>query len=75
MSTVKPASLNFLTIFSPALGVDEASQRNQILFYHSAADSAERERSAASQQEDLHEKQNERLRQVGLAQGLIAFAR
>jgi len=74
--TVKPACLDFLTIFNPAFGIDEASQRDQILFYYSAAgESVEEERITVLDQDDLQEKQNERLRQVGLAQGLIAFAR
>lgn len=75
---IKPASLDFLTIFNPALGVDEASQRDQIVFYYSEAGDdvqAEKDKGTAASQREAHEKQNERLRQVGLAQGLIEFAR
>lgn len=71
--TVEPAHLDFLTIFSPALGVDEATQRDQILFYYSAE--SQKGRSTSSEQHDAHEKENERLRQIGLAQGLVEFAR
>lgn len=75
-SLAKAAHLDFLTIFRPDLGVDEARQQDQILFYYSSAGvKAQKYNGADSKQRDTHETENERLRQVGLAQGLVAFAR
>ncbi|KAF3275068.1 hypothetical protein TWF970_007509 [Orbilia oligospora] len=58
-SSVEPASLSYLAIFNPSLGLTDETLPDQIVFWTS--------RSPASQ--------NECLRQIGLAQGIIEFAR
>ena len=78
MDSVIPAELAFLTIYSPALGSTDESVSDQILYFYSSkahkARIAQRCSSgSATSQED--EERNEQLRQVGLAQGMVAFAR
>ncbi|KAK6517327.1 hypothetical protein TWF281_003984 [Arthrobotrys megalospora] len=58
-SSITPASLSYLAIFNPSLGLTDETLPDQIVFWTS--------RSPASQ--------NECLRQIGLAQGIIEFAR
>lgn len=76
---VIPAQLATLSIYNPSLGATDETVREQILFYHS---SSEREREDASKQhgskdgnEGEEEEQNQKLRQIGLAQGMVAFAK
>ncbi|KAF2155656.1 hypothetical protein K461DRAFT_318364 [Myriangium duriaei CBS 260.36] len=77
---VIPAQLSFLTIYNPSLGPTDETFRDQILFYYSRV---AKEAKAASKtgatnvvsQDELREQENERLRQVGLAQGMVDFAR
>lgn len=54
-----PAHLEFLTIYNPALGPTDETLEKQIVFYTS-----ERQKEG-----------NQRLREVGLAQGIVEFAR
>ncbi|KAK6535204.1 hypothetical protein TWF694_001673 [Orbilia ellipsospora] len=58
-TSITPASLSYLAIFNPSLGPTDETLPNQIVFWTS--------RSPTSQ--------NECLRQIGLAQGIIEFAR
>ena len=77
---VVPAQLSFLTIYNPSLAKSDETFRDQILFYYSRS---AREAKAASKvggaaqtsEHELQEEENERLRQVGLAQGMVDFAR
>ncbi|OMP83247.1 Vacuolar fusion protein CCZ1-like protein [Diplodia seriata] len=61
---VVPAQLAFLAIFCPTLAANDDAFRDQLVFYHS---------NKATRRHDDDE--NERLRQIGLAQGMIDFAR
>ena len=74
---VRPARLSFLAIYNPALGSTDEAIRDQIVFYSSKAARSRRARKdhgiKASEAED--EEENERLRQVGLAQGMVDFAK
>ncbi|KAI9835555.1 MAG: hypothetical protein M1819_002006 [Sarea resinae] len=76
-SAVEPAQLSFLAIYNPSLSTSDETLRDQIVFYYSKA--ARRRRRGRSRQlgkEDAaHEAENERLRQIGLAQGMVEFAR
>lgn len=73
---VVPAQLDFLTIYNPTLNDSEESLRNQIVFYHSRRDSEKRKDVASKQEDTSHDgEENERLRQVGLAQGMVNFAK
>ncbi|KAL1639671.1 hypothetical protein SLS58_007730 [Diplodia intermedia] len=61
---VVPAQLAFLALFCPTLAANDDAFRDQLVFYHS---------NKATRRHDDDE--NERLRQIGLAQGMIDFAR
>lgn len=85
---IVPARLNFLSIFSPILGNTDATRKDQIVFFYKQPEDdgdhptekrpgkgkskAKTGVSDARTQEDV---ENEQLRQVGLAQGMVEFAR
>jgi len=75
---VVPAQLSFLTIYSPPLGRTDETFRDQIVFYYDKAARARRKK-ANSPHENLEgqkqEEENEKLRQIGLAQGMVDFAK
>lgn len=82
--TVLPAQLASLTIYNPAFGDSDETAFEQI-FYHYSAEELEhdlqtshnprdgRQRAAPESLEQEH--QNEILRQVGLARGMVEFAK
>lgn len=73
---VVPANLSFLAIYNPSLSHSDESLRDQIVYYYSKIEN-EREKSKRSGHEETEETQeeiNERLRQIGLAQGMVQFA-
>ena len=74
---VRPAQLSFLAIFNPALGSTDEAVRDQIVFYSSKAARSQQalrgHGTDSPRRED--EEENERLRQVGLAQGMVDFAK
>lgn len=74
---VVPAQLSFLAIYNPALGTSDETLHNQIVFYYSKAAKARSriEGRNAQAERELREQENEKLRQVGLAQGMVGFAR
>ncbi|KAB8606254.1 hypothetical protein FH972_025884 [Carpinus fangiana] len=74
---VVPAHLDFLAIYNPSLGPTDATEKDQIVFYwskiqHDPFQSQNKDRDAAQTARDTA---NEQLRQVGLAQGVVHFAR
>ncbi|KAK4945378.1 hypothetical protein LTR28_008030, partial [Elasticomyces elasticus] len=76
---VEPAQLSFLAIYNPSLGPTDETFREQIVFYYSRAANEARARSKGHDKDDvreqeLREEENEKLRQVGLAQGMVDFA-
>lgn len=74
---VRPAQLSFLAIYNPSLGSTDEAFRDQIVFYSSRAARLRKVRkSHGTDATALHdEEENERLRQVGLAQGMVDFAK
>ena len=87
---VVPAHLSFLAIYNPSLGNTDETLRDQIVYYYSQDDeahkhSAERSRASANGAgsrnheaqlaEEDEEQENEKLRQVGLAQGMVDFVK
>ncbi|KAH8701471.1 hypothetical protein GQ44DRAFT_693264 [Phaeosphaeriaceae sp. PMI808] len=77
---VVPAQLSFLALYNPSLGTSDETFHQQVVFYYSKAtkvrDRLSRLSSHDTQAEhDLREQENEKLRQVGLAQGMVAFAK
>jgi hypothetical protein len=76
-SSVIPAQLSFLAIYNPSLGNTEETVGDQIVFYSSAATRSRRPQRS-SDEDDLkqfQEEENEKLRQIGLAQGIVDFAK
>ena len=67
-----------LAIYNPSLGPTEETFREQLLFYHSRAAAKKKTKArndAAAGGDAVREEENERLRQIGLAQGAVEFAR
>ncbi|EDU46940.1 conserved hypothetical protein [Pyrenophora tritici-repentis Pt-1C-BFP] len=69
---VVPAQLSFLAIYSPALGTSDETFHQQIVFYYSKAAKARSKLKDGDtrRKQELREEENEKLRQVGLAQGM-----
>lgn len=75
-----PAQLAFLAIYNPSLGPTDETFGDQVVFYHSR--SAQEARLAAKKDRRSNaaggiaarEEENEKLRQIGLAQGMVDFA-
>lgn len=74
---VVPACLSFLAIYNPSLSTSEESLHDQIVYYHSKADGERTGRRSTNNVESELQSQerNERLRQIGLAQGMVEFAK
>ncbi|KAK7431732.1 hypothetical protein QQZ08_001669 [Neonectria magnoliae] len=74
-----PAQLGFLAIFNPSLGNTDETIDDQIVYYASIAtqsSSQKRRRSRGLPTKHIStEERNERLRQIGLAQGMASFSR
>lgn len=76
-----PAHLGFLAIYNPSLGITDDTIEDQIVYYASVttqADAHKRRRPRrAARPTDLisQEERHERLRQIGLAQGMASFSR
>jgi len=78
---VVPAQLSFLAIYNPTLGPTDETFPDQVVFWYSRA---ARESRAAARKNGRHgvvgedivrEEENEKLRQIGLAQGMVDFAK
>jgi hypothetical protein len=74
---VVPAQLSFLAVYNPALGTTDETFDQQIVFYYSRAAKALSKLSNGDTRaaQELREQENEKLRQVGLAQGMVGFAK
>ncbi|KAJ5408382.1 hypothetical protein N7509_002265 [Penicillium cosmopolitanum] len=74
--SVIPAQLSFLAIYNPTLGPTDETLEDQIVFYTSRADLQREDDSATTESGGKLEgnDKNERLRQIGLAQGMVNFA-
>lgn len=74
---VIPACLSSLAIYNPSFGTSEETLDEQIVYYHSKADGERTGRRSASNADPAQEnkERNERLRQIGLAQGMVEFAK
>ncbi|RHZ70931.1 hypothetical protein CDV55_108407 [Aspergillus turcosus] len=77
LTSVVPAQLSFLAIYNPLLGPTDETIGDQVVFYTSRAERSRRNGRLAVDSDDAKftEAQNERLRQIGLAQGMVSFAR
>lgn len=84
---VVPARLDFLAIYNPSFGDTDENAHDQILFYHQRRDWDERngrqiaegknglKSNTNADQSKEEEQRNEELRQVGLARGMVEFAK
>ena len=76
--SVVPAQLATLSIYNPSLGATDETVRDQILYYYART---QRERNEANrndgsiESDESEEEENQRLRQIGLAQGMVDFAK
>lgn len=76
--SVIPAQLSFLAIYNPSLGPTDETIEDQIVFYTSRAENLQRPEGSTVEEDGSklsEDGRNERLRQVGLAQGMVSFAR
>ncbi|KAK4549750.1 hypothetical protein LTR36_005051 [Oleoguttula mirabilis] len=81
-SKVVPAQLAFLAIYNPSLGPTDETFADQCVFWYSRAAQEGRAAAkksgrgdAAAAERAAREEENEKLRQIGLAQGIVGFAR
>ena len=76
-ASVIPAQLSFLAIYNPLLGPTDETLSDQIVFYTSRSSRSRPVQSTAADEdgEDSKDEWNARLRQIGLAQGMVDFAR
>lgn len=81
---VAPAQLGFLAIYNPSLGTTDDTIEDQIVYYASVTTQADahkrrrarnRDRAARPIDHISQEERHERLRQIGLAQGMASFSR
>ncbi|KAJ5430448.1 hypothetical protein N7491_007464, partial [Penicillium cf. griseofulvum] len=75
--SVIPAQLSYLAIYNPTLGPTDETIADQIVFYTSRTSYARRVDGSTAEGEAnkcLEDEGNDRLRQIGLAQGMINFA-
>jgi hypothetical protein len=73
---VVPAQLGFLAIYNPSLGTTDETLNDQIVYYYSSAETHRSKRRRAKDAVDVtKEEENERLRHVGLAQGMVEFGK
>lgn len=76
--SILPAQLSFFTLYNPSLGQSDETLQDQVLYYYSSKSSRIRQLRNSSQGDSSqreHEERNEQLRQIGLAQGMVEFAR
>ncbi|KAI0842483.1 hypothetical protein F5Y06DRAFT_128427 [Hypoxylon sp. FL0890] len=78
-ATVVPAQLGFLAIYNPSLGTTDETIDDQIVYYASVntqKTKKRRHRSRGKPTDNIsQDERNERLRQIGLAQGMVEFSR
>ncbi|KAI9829347.1 MAG: hypothetical protein M1826_005667 [Phylliscum demangeonii] len=71
-----PAQLSYLAIFNPSLGQTDDTLHDQIVYYSNTDRLWGKARPATGPRHaEHHDDRNERLRQIGLAQGMAEFAR
>lgn len=75
MEIVRPAQLAFLAIYSPALGPTDETLPDQLVYYYSGKSREDDSERKQSPEERAKEEQNEQLRNIGLAQGMVAFGK
>jgi len=78
---VIPARLSYLTLYSPLLSKNDDTRKDQIVFYYDRERDEQQSRDQPTSDnvprnsKSEEQRQNEELRQVGLAQGMVDFAK
>ena len=73
---VVPAQLGFLAIYNPSLGTTDETLVDQIVYYSSQESRrAKRKPKGLDAPQATKECENEKLRHIGLAQGMVEFAK
>ena len=74
---VVPASLSFLAIYNPSLSTSDDTFHEQILYYYSKTRNVRRSGKVndSGDGDESKEERNEKERQIGLAQGMVEFAK
>ena len=72
---VVPANLSYLAIYNPSSSSSDDTFHEQILYYYSSGKNVRRNGKARDEDEDSKDHKNERERQIGLAQGMVEFAK
>lgn len=76
---IVPAQVGFLAIYNPSLGTTDETLDDQIVYYSSPETRTKRRRrrrtSTGDPSQSSQEERNERLRKIGLAQGMVEFGR
>lgn len=70
---ITPAHISYFTIYNPTLSRSDETLSEQIVFYYSQTEQEGHSRNENGGRQG--KERNERLRQIGLAQGMVAFAR
>jgi len=72
-----PAHLSFLAIYNPALGSTDDTFQDQVVFWFSkvAKDRRRQDKQDRDTEREVQDEENEKLRQIGLAQGMVNFAK
>ncbi|KFY27901.1 hypothetical protein V493_03228 [Pseudogymnoascus sp. VKM F-4281 (FW-2241)] len=68
-----PAQLKFLAIYNPSLGLTDETRLDQIAYFYDGT--GKPTRKAGNSTERSREEENERLRHIGLAQGMVEFGK
>ena len=73
---IAPAKLAFLAIYNPSLSQTDDTIEEQIVYYYSKQEThGPRSKGSRDQNGNDQELKNEKLRQIGLAQGMVEFAK
>lgn len=75
MEAVKPAQLAFLTLYNPSLGQTDENIDDQVVYHYNTKYRELKKTNGSLSPEQEREEKNEKLRQIGLAQGMIEFAK
>jgi hypothetical protein len=76
-----PAHLSLLALYNPTLGTTDETFQDQVVFYYSHAAQKKKRKELGIEGQggpddaDLQKEENEKLRQIGLAQGMVHFAK
>ncbi|KAF2840837.1 hypothetical protein M501DRAFT_930391 [Patellaria atrata CBS 101060] len=74
LAKVIPAQLSSLVIYNPSLGPTDETFQDQLVYYYTK-DGESKKKTGDDDKQEQKDKINEILRQIGLAQGMLNFAR